>query len=305
MYFVGVSTRSSFINRLFPVWAQVLKLPGVVLEGIDLPINPPPELCCDVVRFIRDHALAVGALVTTHKVNIYLHTRDLFDSFDPYAKLLGEISSISKRDSNLIGHAKDPISSGLALRNITGENYWAAHPAAQVLILGSGGSALALAAHLLEQPRGNVPDRIILTGRTPARVDYLCERLKTLDSNNLCECKLISDAQGHDKLIESLLPYSLVANATGMGKDRPGSPVTDSVSFPEHGITWDFNYRGELKFLDQARRQQALRNLTVEDGWVYFLHGWSQVISEVFHLSLDRTLFEKLADAANRMRGNG
>ena len=27
-------------------------------------------------------------------------------------------------------------------------------------------------------------------------------------------------------------------------------------------------------------------NLTIEDGWVYFLHGWTQVIAEVFHIEL-------------------
>jgi len=36
-------------------------------------------------------------------------------------------------------------------------------------------------------------------------------------------------------------------------------------------------------FLDQARAQQKARNLTIEDGWVYFIHGWTRVIAEVFH----------------------
>jgi hypothetical protein len=26
--------------------------------------------------------------------------------------------------------------------------------------------------------------------------------------------------------------------------------------------------------------------LHVEDGWVYFLHGWTQVITEVFHIDI-------------------
>jgi len=32
-----------------------------------------------------------------------------------YAELMGEISSISKQDHKLVGHAKDPISCGLSL----------------------------------------------------------------------------------------------------------------------------------------------------------------------------------------------
>ena len=39
-------------------------------------------------------------------------------------------------------------------------------------------------------------------------------------------------------------------------------------------------------FLRQARAQQAARKLQVEDGWVYFIHGWTQVIAEVFDIRI-------------------
>ena len=58
----------------------------------------------------------------------------------------------------------------------------------------------------------------------------------------------------------------------------------DSVSFPDEGLVWDFNYRGDLVFLDQARAQQQAKSLQLEDGWVYFIHGWLRVIEEVFHI---------------------
>jgi shikimate 5-dehydrogenase len=57
-----------------------------------------------------------------------------------------------------------------------------------------------------------------------------------------------------------------MVNATGLGKDGPGSPITDAAPFPEWGYAWDFNYRGDLVFLEQARRQQTARRLHVEDG---------------------------------------
>ena len=56
-------------------------------------------------------------------------------------------------------------------------------------------------------------------------------------------------------------------NATGMGKDLPGSPITEAGRFPMNGVAWELNYRGELQFLDQALAQREARNLTVEDGW--------------------------------------
>jgi shikimate 5-dehydrogenase len=42
------------------------------------------------------------------------------------------------------------------------------------------------------------------------------------------------------------------------------------------------NYRGDLVFLDQARAA----GVRFEDGWVYFLHGWTQVIAEVFDVAI-------------------
>jgi len=33
-------------------------------------------------------------------------------------------------------------------------------------------------------------------------------------------------------------------------------PWTDKVEFPTNSIAWDFNYRGELVFLDQAKAQE-------------------------------------------------
>ena len=97
--------------------------------------------------------------------------------------------------------------------------------------------------------------------------------------------------------------YSIVINATGMGKDTPGSPVSDEGVFPQNGIAWEFNYRGELDFMHQALKQVESRKLTVEDGWIYFIHGWSQVIVEVLDIDLTPELFNKLDETASTVRG--
>jgi hypothetical protein len=90
-------------------------------------------------------------------------------------------------------------------------------------------------------------------------------------------------AEDNNAVMCTLPPGSLVVNATGLGKDGPGSPITDAAPFPERGFAWDFNYRGDLLFLEQARRQAATKRLHVEDGWLYFIHGWLAVIADVFH----------------------
>jgi shikimate 5-dehydrogenase len=111
----------------------------------------------------------------------------------------------------------------------------------------------------------------------------------------------VAEADGTAELA-ALPPGSLVVNATGMGKDRPGSPLPSAARFPERAVVWELNYRGPLEFLAQARGQEKERDLTVVDGWRYFIHGWSQVVAEVFDLEMKPALVARLAEAAESVR---
>ncbi|MCU0509744.1 MAG: shikimate dehydrogenase, partial [Anaerolineae bacterium] len=90
--------------------------------------------------------------------------------------------------------------------------------------------------------------------------------------------------------VGSTIPFEFICNEDGERNDGmmagPGSPITDAGVFPLRGVAWEYNYRGDLVFLRQAQAQKESRNLTVEDGWVYFLHGWTQVIAQVFHTEI-------------------
>ena len=123
MYFIGVTTGQSSIMKVFPRWAEALGL-DAVLVGIDVQIHAPPAEYRRVVEFIGSDPLSLGALVTTHKIDLLTAARDMFDELDPYAQILGEVSSISKQNGRLWGHAKDPITSGLALEAFLPEGWW-------------------------------------------------------------------------------------------------------------------------------------------------------------------------------------
>ena len=125
-----------------------------------------------------------------------------------------------------------------------------------------------------------------MTNRSRPRLDHLARIHADLGSPIPVDYVLADRPELNDRAMAALKSGSLVINATGLGKDAPGSPITDAGIFPDRGIAWDLNYRGELVFLDQARRQEKSRQLTVEDGWVYFLHGWTQVIAEVFDVAI-------------------
>ncbi|HMF69366.1 MAG TPA: shikimate dehydrogenase, partial [Phyllobacterium sp.] len=125
LYFIGVTTGKSSIMKVFPAWAAYLGLNDAVIKGIDFRLHDDPAAYREAVAFIRDDPLSRGALVTTHKIDLFHACRDMFDVIDPLAQLMGETSCISKRDGKLICHAKDPISSGLAIDGFLGERYFA------------------------------------------------------------------------------------------------------------------------------------------------------------------------------------
>jgi shikimate 5-dehydrogenase len=285
LYFIGVSTVQSSIMRVFPAWAAHLGFDAEI-KGIDFPLHADPAAYRAAVEFIRNDPFSRGALVTTHKIDLFKACRDLFDEIDAHAAFMDETSCISKSDGKLICHAKDPISSGLSLDGFLPPDHFTC-TGADVYSIGAGGSTIALTWHLMRRERGaNVPSRIIVSNRSTDRLDEIRRIHQAVPTDAKLEYVLAPKPDINDAVVAGLKPGSLVINATGLGKDAPGSPLTDAVQFPENGIVWDLNYRGNLIFLDQARTQAARHNLQIEDGWSYFIHGWTQVIAEVFHITI-------------------
>ncbi len=285
---------------------EALGRPEVVLEGVDLEIHAAPGRYRDVVAHIRREPLALGALVTTHKIDLLAAASDLFDALGPYAQATEEVSSIAKENGRLVGRATDPVAGGLSLDAILGQGYFG-RSGGRVLMLGAGGSAVALTLHLLRKEHPvNRPERVIVVNRSLprlARLQSMVEReIAAKESNIRFDFIQNNDPRRNDQILAGLPTGSVVINATGMGKDTPGSPLTDRAVFPRDGIVWELNYRGELDLMRQAQAQQADRNLTVADGWEYFVHGWSQVISHVLHVQIGASMFAKLSELAAAVR---
>ena len=301
-YFIGVTTGKSSIMKVFPLWMDILGRPETVIEGIDLKIHDKRDAYRTVVAQIKYDPLCLGALVTTHKMDLYAATMDMFDYLDPYARITAEVSSISKANARLEGHAKDPITAGLSLDAIVGELYFA-RTGGHISIFGAGGSAVATVLHLINKPlKGDRPERIVVVNRSQPRLDHLRKMVNQIRTDIRIEYSCVADPRQNDESMASLPDGSIVINATGMGKDIPGSPISHQGLFPRNGIAWEFNYRGELDFMHQALRQAQSRNVRVEDGWVYFLHGWSQVVAQVLHIDLTPALFAQLDAAASSTR---
>jgi shikimate 5-dehydrogenase len=301
--FVGVTTGKSAIMRVFPVWAEHLGLGDVAMSGHDMPIHAEPERYHALVASLKADPLDLGGLVTTHKLDLYAACRDLFDYVDPYAELLDEVSSLSKRNGQLRAHAKDPISSGRSLDEFVPEGYWT-ETNANALLYGAGGSNLAITLHLMSaRPPEDRPRKIVVVNRSGGRIESMRKVHEKIASGVDVVYVVNEDVAVNDRLLAEQPPGSLVVNGTGMGKDTPGSPISDAGVFPERVLAWELNYRGELDFLHQARRQEETRGVVVEDGWRYFIYGWTCVMEEVFDIEMTPEVIDELSEIGLRMRG--
>jgi shikimate 5-dehydrogenase len=305
-YFIGVTTGQSAIMSVFPKWADYLGLEADFC-GIDMKVHDRPDNYVAVAEFLKDDEKSLGALVTTHKIDMYHACKPagVFNCFDDYAAMLEEISCISKLEGRYEGHAKDPITAGLAFEAFVPPDYFAAGDK-QILILGAGGSSVAFCFYLMQRiaETGQSPEKIIVSNRSRKRLENLEKMLKPHQKVAIETHCVGEDPAKNDRIMKSLSKGAVIINATGKGKDSSGSPVTDAAPWPKDALVWEFNYRGELDFMKQAQANQDQRNLKIEDGWIYFIHGWTRVIAEVFHIDIPTSgpVFDDLCRIAQSIR---
>jgi shikimate 5-dehydrogenase len=295
MYFVGVTTGASSAPRMFPAWAKRLGCPDAHLVGVDFQVGDEPAAYRNLVQHILEDPLSLGALVTTHKIDLLDASADLFGHLEPAAATMGEVASIYKRDNVLHGDAPDTDNAMRAIRRFLPQDHW--QLGVHAFVIGAGGSSVAIVCGLLD---GDGPKRIVVSDTNADRLDRArAIHQSVADNSNVIYCS-VAGASDNDRIVGSLPSGSVVINATGLGKDAPGSPLSDTVEFPEGAFAWDLNYRGQLRFLDQARSAQV----HAVDGWAYFLFGWVGVVSEVLNRPVpeDGSLFDDLATAAEAIR---
>lgn len=283
--FIGVSTGASRSMELFPRWAPLLGT-SAQLVGVDLPLDARREQYRQVVESIATHDDILGAVITSHKINLLAAARDLFSDCEPLSRITQEVNSISKRDG-LVAHARDPLAIVKTFDGLWGPGVWPG-PQQHVLCFGAGGAATAIALSLLREvgetdlpARAVPPAAVHFVDIRPERLAALERLVYDLGASELCAFHLHLRPAENDALLLGLPSQSLIINATGMGKDLPGAPLTSGAQFPSGAIVWDLNYRGELDFLRLARAQEKARHLRVYDGWSYFLHGWMEALQPI------------------------
>jgi shikimate dehydrogenase len=276
--FVGISTAGSLIHHVFPVWMEALGI-GAVVEGVDLPPDVPDAGYRSLVERIAADQDVVGAVITSHKLGVHGAARALLTAGDAYVDLLGEVNAI---DGALNAFATDPAAVTATLPEVLAGG----PPPTEALCLGAGGAGVAVIVSLWRRRLR----RLVVTDAQPERLRAVRAVLDALPATPT-EVRLVA-ATENDRELARLAPGALVVNATGLGKDAPGSPV--AARFPVRAIVWDANYRGPLPFLTNARAQGG--GLRVHDGWSYFVHGWAQALSPILDRPLDAALLGQIAE---------
>jgi shikimate 5-dehydrogenase len=309
VWFLGVSTGQSAIHRLLPVWRDQLGVDATVV-GRDLPLGPPAEAYLRFLDDLQNDDRAIGAIVTSHKVGLLEAAGTQFAAIEPVARLLGEANAIRRGPNGPEAFARDNRALRRTMDESIDPDQW--DNGADLLCFGIGGSSRALLlASMTESGSGSPPFALRASrprvfhavGRNRRRLDEfaMIARAAGIPPESV-ELHTMTSEEANGKLLTSLPTGSLIVNATGLGKDAPGSPIPTSVDFPQGAVIWDFNYRGDLRFLDHAGSAVAARAL---DGWLYFLHGWTEALAPLLDRSLDDEAFARLAAVSEPFRPRG
>jgi len=286
--FLGVSTTASGTAKLWPRWMEAIGI-DARLEGVDLPLDSPPHEYRRFVRRLQNEPGIAGAVITSHKLDLYRSCSDLLPLADPLVEVMGEAACIARGTNGLEAHTVDPLSSRRALHEMLKARSGKVDDA---LVLGAGGAGLAVALALPDLSKG----RVTVADTRPERLEHAAQVFARMSQAGSITTATIPPGAEADELVGSLPPGSLIVNATGLGKDLPGSPVTDAVAWPEGSLLWELNYRGDLTMLKQAGGRAAERSLEIHDGWRLFMHGWALSLSLIFDLEVSADDLERVSD---------
>ncbi len=246
--FYRETTSKSSIMKVFPKWADYLNVEAIAQRGLISKLHDTPENYREAVRFIKEDPHSLRARQTTHKIDLLKACKDMFDELDPYAMLMdaGNQQHLKTSMANWSDMPKIPFPAvwrlkldGKLLKKYRGRNS------------ADGRRRRNNRINLLSDEAGTWRQqtiKIYVTNRSTGRLKENQRIHHQLHSDVTVEYIHAPVPEQNDAVAAKLKPASLVANATGLGKDAPGSLLTDAAIFPEHGIVWDFNYRGTCFF---------------------------------------------------------
>jgi shikimate 5-dehydrogenase len=248
------------------------------LIGVDMPAVAPDHRYRALVTKVRDDVSCAGVQVTSHKVRLYRAASSVIDRYSEDVSYLEEVGGLLVRTGTVTAVSPDAMALRRELMMVLGHR-----PKREIVILGGGGAARAIAFIAAELQKVS---KVSITEADDARRLALGRWLGRLKAGNPSLELNAFPADANDNLVSSATGGAVIINATGLGKDSPGSPLSDHAPFPCDGVAWDLNYRGERHFLTQASRQATERRLAVRDGFSYFVDNWTCFLESALRKNL-------------------
>jgi len=189
----------------------------------------------------------LGATVTIpHKEAVV----PLLDRLDDTATRTGAVNTIANEEGQLVGHNTDVAGFARALR----DDACFDAKSKRIGIIGAGGAARAISLAMVEAGASI----ILLTGRTPRRLDKICADLRKLEPPGTT----ITWAHWGDGVFMTVLPScDLLVNCTPVGtktSDTDGQSPIDAQWLPKRGIVFDLVYNPPETPLLKAAKERGL-----------------------------------------------
>ena len=193
--------------KVFPRWAEHLGLGDVVIRGIDCRWHDEPEVYRRAVAFIKTDPLSMGALVTTHKIDLLDGLPRHVRRTRPHGRADGRESAASRKMRTTGRARQGPHHQRTGTGGFLPDKHWK-QTGTDALVLGAGGSAIAITWYLLQKKHGsNRPRRIVVTNRSQPRLDEI-RRFQYDRCGHPTEYYHTPSPETTDAILADLPPYS-------------------------------------------------------------------------------------------------
>lgn len=279
VYLVSAHPLPESLVDVVPKWARRFGHRSTAIVPVAAPAETDAAGHQQFIEFLRDEYHAVGAVMMSNASALFEHTRQLFDTFDDDAGLLGEISVAVRTPGTLTALSPAKIAAQQAYDATFGDD----SDPAEVLIIGATNPARALALALSNSIGDARQRRVALTTLDGKSMTNMRRRIAELPEESRPTLLHIESQIEHDRLVTLLPPGSLIVNAMGpVDKDTP-SPVGTAALFPQDSRVWDLDSVGlSSPFLEKARQQRRPRGLELADGPLFYQYQWLAAIAAVF-----------------------
>ncbi len=217
------------------------------------PAHPAqPEVLSDLVNLIRTGELDGLNITTPHKQTVVEFLDELTDS----ARAIGAVNTLYAKNGRLIGHNTDAPGFIADLRNkfFKSDEAWNTACSGNVLVLGAGGSALAVVWALALAGWS-----VTIASRRVEQAADLVSALKQAVRESRLSAILLTAIEKED-----LANLGLIVNTTsaGMTPDINSSSWPTGLAFPVQAYLYDLVYNPRETLLVQQAQSAGLQAVT-------------------------------------------